>query len=57
MKKLILIRHGESEWNNLKHVCLTTLWRWNNEKRLRARKMGGRYVMYKYTDVMAFLNG
>ena len=28
---------------------------WNNEKRLLARKIGGRHVMYKYTDVMALL--
>ena len=45
------------ETARLLHVCLTTLWRWNNEKRLLARKIGGRYVMYKYTDVMALLNG
>ena len=45
------------ETARLLHMCLTTLWRWNNEKRLLARKIGGRYVMYKYTDVMAFLNG
>ena len=37
------------------HVCLTTLWRWNNEKRLLARKVGGRHVLYKYTDVLALL--
>ena len=45
------------ETARLLHVNYTTLWRWNNEKRLLARKIGGRYVMYKYTDVMAFLNG
>ena len=45
------------ETARLLHVCLTTLYRWNNEKRLLARKIGGRHVMYKYTDVMALLNG
>ena len=43
------------ETARLLHVCLTTLWRWNNEKRLLARKIGGRHVMYKYTDVLALL--
>ena len=45
------------ETARLLHVNYTTLWRWNKQGYLRSRKIGGRHVMYKYTDVMAFLNG
>ena len=41
----------------LLHVNYTTLWRWNKQGYLRSRKVGGRHVMYKYSDVMALLNG
>ena len=41
----------------LLHVNYTTLWRWNKQGYLRSRKIGGRHVMYKYSDVMALLNG
>ena len=45
------------ETANLLHVNYTTLWRWNKQGYLRSRKVGGRHVMYKYSDVMALLNG
>ena len=41
----------------LLHVNYTTLWRWNKQGYLRSRKIGGRHVMYKYSEVMALLNG
>ena len=37
------------------HVKFTTLWRWNKKGYLRCRKVGGRHVLYKYTDVLALL--
>ncbi len=45
------------ETARLLHVNYTTLWRWNKQGYLRSRKIGGRHVMYKYSDVMALLNG
>ena len=39
------------------HVKYTTLWRWNKKGYLRCKKVGGRHVLYKYSDVMALLNG
>ena len=45
------------ETARLLHVNYTTLWRWNKQGYLRSRKVGGRHVMYKYSDVMALLNG
>ena len=45
------------ETASLLHVNYTTLWRWNKQGYLRSRKVGGRHVMYKYSDVMALLNG
>ena len=44
------------ETASLLHVNYTTLWRWNKQGYLRSRKVGGRHVMYKYSDVMALLN-
>lgn len=41
----------------LLHVEMTTLWRWNKQGILTAKKVGPRRVMYKYTDVIARLNG
>lgn len=38
-------------------VGLPTLWRWNNEGRLKAIKVGGRKVYYHYDDVLAMLKG
>jgi excisionase family DNA binding protein len=38
-------------------VGLPTLWRWNNEGRLKAIKVGGRKVYYRYDDVLAMLKG
>ena len=43
------------ETARLLHVKYTTLWRWNKKGYLRCKKVGGRHVMYKYTDVMALL--
>ena len=37
------------------HVKFTTLWRWNKKGYLRCKKVGGRHVLYKYTDVLALL--
>ena len=45
------------ETARLLHVNYTTLWRWNKQGYLRSRKIGGRHVMYKYSEVMALLNG
>lgn len=45
------------ETASLLHVNFTTLWRWNKLGYLRSRKVGGRRVVYKYSDVMALLNG
>ena len=45
------------ETARLLHVKYTTLWRWNKKGYLRCKKVGGRHVLYKYTDVMALLNG
>ena len=45
------------ETARLLHVNYTTLWRWNKQGYLRSRKIGGRHVMYKYSDVLALLNG
>ena len=45
------------ETARLLHVNYTTLWRWNRDGYLRSRKIGGRHVMYKLSDVMALLNG
>ena len=45
------------ETARLLHVNYTTLWRWNKDGYLRSRKIGGRHVMYKLSDVMALLNG
>ena len=39
------------------HVNFTTLWRWDKQGHLHSRKIGGRRVMYKYSDVLALLNG
>jgi predicted site-specific integrase-resolvase len=39
------------------HVNFTTLWRWDKLGHLLSRKIGGRRVMYKYSDVLALLNG
>ena len=41
----------------LLHVDFTTLWRWNKTGLLRAKKVGPRRVMYKYSDVLRKLNG
>ena len=41
----------------LLHVNFTTLWRWDKQGQLHARHVGGRRVMYKYSDVLALLNG
>ena len=37
------------------HVKYTTLWRWNKKGYLRCKKVGGRHVLYKYTDVLSLL--
>ena len=39
------------------HVNFTTLWRWDKQGHLHSRKIGGRRMMYKYSDVLALLNG
>lgn len=39
------------------HVNFTTLWRWDKQGHLHSRKIGGCRVMYKYSDVLALLNG
>ena len=39
------------------HVNFTTLWRWDKQGHLHSRKIEGRRVMYKYSDVLALLNG
>lgn len=45
------------ETARLLHVNYTTLWRWNKKGYLRSKKIGGRHVLYKLSDVMALLNG
>ena len=39
------------------HVNFTTLWRWDKQGHLHSRKIGSRRVVYKYSDVLALLNG
>ena len=39
------------------HVNFTALWRWNKQGHIHSRKIGGRRVMYKYSDVLKKLNG
>ena len=41
----------------LLHVDFSTLWRWNKNGFLPARKVGPRKVMYRYSDVKKILNG
>ena len=38
------------------NTLFTTLWRWDKQGQLHARHVGGRRVMYKYSDVLALLN-
>ena len=45
------------ETAKLLHVDFSTLWRWNKQGHLHSRKIGDRRVMYKYSDVLALLNG
>lgn len=49
------ITRGEAA--QMLHVDKGTLWRWNKKGILFAKKVGPRRVMYKYTDVIAKLNG
>jgi hypothetical protein len=49
------ITRGEAA--QMLHVDKGTLWRWNKQGILLAKKVGPRRVMYKYADVLARLNG
>lgn len=36
----------------LLHVSLYTLWRWDKQGIIRSKKVGGRRILYKYSDIV-----
>lgn len=48
---------SRKETADLLKVDFSTLWRWNKSGLLRSKKIGPRRVLYRYDDVMQFING